>query len=117
MGINWLMMAGLGRKVTGLSWTLFTMAQTPGMVVAVLMGAAVALTAHGTRSVHHGGFVVLVVAARTVALIAQAIRRLRPARARGPHGAWAIATIDGLVRRRPRRGGGPRRPATDGVAG
>jgi O-antigen/teichoic acid export membrane protein len=116
MGINWLMMAGLGRSVTGLSWTRFVAAQAPGMVVAVLVGGAVALAVHGSRRAHLGGFAVLVVAGVTAGLVALGLWRLRPQRALGPHGAWALSTVDELVRRGPRRGPGGGRGTGDVMA-
>ena len=103
MGINWLMMARLGRTVTGLSWTRFARAQVPGAAMAVLVGGAVALSAFGTRSARLGGLAVLVAAGLTTAAIALAVWRLRPDQVLGPHGAWAFDTFDGLVRQGGRR--------------
>ena len=103
MGINWLMMAGLGRKVTGLSWTRFASAQAPGLALAVLVGGAVALTVQGTRSAHLGGLAVLVVAGLTTAVIAVGVWRLQPERLLGPHGMWASTMAEDLVRQAPQR--------------
>ena len=111
MGINWLMMAGLGRSVTGLSWARFAGAQAPGLLLAMLVGGAVALTVQGTRSVHLGGLAVLVVAGLTALVIAFGVWRLRPERLLGPHGAWASNMVDDLIRQGPRRFGRGRPPA------
>jgi O-antigen/teichoic acid export membrane protein len=103
MAINWLMMAGLGRSVTGLSWTRFTAAQAPGLMLAVLAGGLVALTVQLTRSLHVGRFAVLGVAALSGLGIAVVVWRLRPERLLGVHGTWATAMVDDLVRNGPRR--------------
>ena len=115
MGVNWLMMAGLGRKVTGLSWTRFAGAQAPGLALAAVIGGTVALAVQGTRSVHLGGLAVLVVAGLTTAAIAAAVWRLRPAPLLGPHGAWASTMAEDLVRQAPERFRRRPRPGESGV--
>jgi PST family polysaccharide transporter len=118
MGINWLMMAGLGRSVTGLTWTRFSAAQAPGLLLAVLVGGLVALTVQLTRSLHVGGFAVLAVAGLTGLAIAAGIWRLRPERLLGVHGTWATGMVDDLVRNGPRRfvGGRPNAAEADALA-
>jgi hypothetical protein len=105
MGINWLMMAELGRSVTGLPWTRFAAAQAPGLLLAVLAGGAVAATVQATRSLHLGGFVVLVVAALTGLGIMAGVWRLRPEPLLGAHGTWATSMMDDFFRKGPRRFG------------
>ena len=111
MGINWLMMAGLGRSVTGLSWIRFAHAQVPGLILAVLVGGAVALAAQAARSAHLGGLAVLIAAALAAAVIAVGVWRLRPERVLGPHGAWASSLVDDLIRKGPSSFGRGRAPA------
>ena len=75
MGINWLMMATLGRSVTGLSWRRFVSAQVPSVLLAALTAASVLYAAYRAGS----------------------------AQLLGPHGAWAFGRAAEMAHRR--RGG------------
>jgi O-antigen/teichoic acid export membrane protein len=89
MGINWLMMAALGRSVTGLSWPRFIRAQSPSALFAALMGLAVTITVEAARSAHLGKVPVLIVAGLTSAAVTYAASRVRSELLLGPHGTWA----------------------------
>lgn len=114
MAINWLMMAALGRSVTGLSWPRFARAQVPGAVFAVLIGGAVAVTVQASRSAHVSGALVLIVAGLTAVAVVGAALWLGTERFLGPHGTWAFERARDLIRRRSQRS----RPAvaSDGLA-
>jgi hypothetical protein len=103
MGINWLMMAALGRTVTGLSWPRFLQAHSPSLLFAALMGIAVAITVQAARASHLGNLGVLVVAGSTCAAVTFMAVRFRPELFLGSHGAWAsrqaLATVQGIVSR------------------
>jgi PST family polysaccharide transporter len=99
MGINWLMMAALGRSVTGLSWTRFLRAQTPGAVLAVLIGAVTAAAAEAARGARVGGLVVVVAGGLAAAAMVLATWWLASDRVLGPHGAWASRQVTELLRR------------------
>jgi O-antigen/teichoic acid export membrane protein len=89
MGINWLMMAALGRSVTGLSWPRFVRAQAPGALLAAVTGATVAILVEAARAALLGKVAVLVVAGLAAAAVVYAASRLRSELLLGPHGAWA----------------------------
>jgi O-antigen/teichoic acid export membrane protein len=89
MGINWLMMAALGRSVTGLSWPRFVRAQVPGVLFAAVTGATVAILVEAARAAHLGKVAVLVVAGLTAAAVVYVASRLRSELLLGPHGTWA----------------------------
>jgi len=115
MGINWLMMAALGRSVTGLSWSRFARAQLPGASLAVLIGGAVAGAAEATRAAHLGGLAVLIAGALMAAAVAFAVWRLRSELFLGPHGTWASRHIEELIRQGPSHLGRGRPPSPDAL--
>ena len=114
MCINWISMAQLGRRVTGLGWSRFLQAHVPASVLAVVVGVATELGAEAGRTVHLSKVPVLVLAALAAAAATLAAIRVRPAAVLGPHGIWTLDQTQGMLRRRGRR----RRPAaeTDGLA-
>jgi len=107
MGINWLMMAALGRSVTGLPWRRFARAQAPGAVCAVLVGVAVALAVQAMRAAHLSSSLILIVAALTAAAVIFAAWRLGGGLFLGPHGTWAFQQATELIRGRAHRLGRP----------
>jgi PST family polysaccharide transporter len=111
MGINWLTMAALSRKVTGLPWSTFVRAQVPGAVLAVLLGGSVLLVAKAARAADLGNILVLLVTALTAMLVTFAVSRLRPEIFLGSHGAWASRQAEKFLRQG-LRGIGLRRSAT-----
>src|SRR5919112_1837890 len=54
MGINWMMMAALGQRVTGLSWSRFLRAHSPSVLFAALLAVGVGLTVQAARARHLG---------------------------------------------------------------
>jgi O-antigen/teichoic acid export membrane protein len=100
MGINWLMMATLGRSVTGLSWRRFVSAQVPSVLLAALVGVTVALTVHAARAAQLGKLLVLLVAGLTAASVLYAAYRAGSAQLLGPHGAWAFSRAAEMAHRR-----------------
>lgn len=90
MGINFVNMAALSRRETGLSWSRFARAHVPGALLAVLIGGAVAVTATLARAAHLGKIQVLIVAGLTAAVVTLAALRLQSRLFLGPHGAWAF---------------------------
>ena len=100
MAFNWLSMAWLGRTITGLTWDRFVRSQIPAALLSVLVGGAAALAAHGARAAHLGSLPVLAIAGLAAAAVALGAARLQPRVWLGPHGAWAFARAEELVRRR-----------------
>ncbi len=115
MGINWLMMAELGRVVTGLSWPRFLRAQSPGLGFALLIGGVVALAVQAARAAHLTGIPILIVGTLTALAVLLATSRLGPERFLGPHGAWVFQRANDLIRRRSHGFGRPA-VASDGLA-
>jgi O-antigen/teichoic acid export membrane protein len=89
MGVNWLTMAELSRRVTGLSWPRFVRAQVPGAVFATLIGVTVAVAVGAVRAVHLGKLPVLIVAGLTAVAVTLGASKVRPEFFFGPHGVWA----------------------------
>jgi O-antigen/teichoic acid export membrane protein len=115
MGINWLMMAALGRSVTGLSWSRFLRAQAPGVGFAVLIGGAVAVTVQATRAAHLSGIPILIVGGLTAAALLVGVWRFGGGPLLGPHGTWAFQHANELIRRRS-HSLAPSAVASDGLA-
>jgi O-antigen/teichoic acid export membrane protein len=103
MGINWIMMAALGQKVTGLSWPRFLRAHSPSVLFAALLTVGVGITVQAARASHLGKLAVLAVAGLTCAAELYAASRLWPELLLGPHGTWAtrqaLATARGALGR------------------
>jgi PST family polysaccharide transporter len=115
MGINWLMMAALGRAVTGLSWPRFVRVQLPGLSLAILIGGVVAAAVEATRAAHLGALAVLIAGGLVAATLAFAVGRLRSERFLGPHGIWASGHIKELIRQGPSRLGRGRSPSPEAL--
>lgn len=115
MGANWLSMAELSRRVTGLSWSRFARAQAPGALSAFLLGGTVALVVQATRAFHLGGLAVLVVGGLTAAAVCFAVWRLQSELLLGPHGAWASQRTGEFLRRGSQLLGRLRAADADGV--
>jgi PST family polysaccharide transporter len=116
MGINWLTMAALSRKVTGLPWSTFIRAQVPGAVLALLLGGSVLLVAKAARAADLGNLLVLLVTALTAMLVTFAVSRLRPEIFLGSHGAWASRQAEKFLRQGLRRLGLHRSATAEGLA-
>jgi hypothetical protein len=103
MGINWIMMAALGQKVTGLSWPRFLRAHSPSVLFAALLTVGVGITVQAARASHLGKLAVVAVAGLTCAAELYAASRLWPELLLGPHGTWAtrqaLATARGALGR------------------
>jgi O-antigen/teichoic acid export membrane protein len=115
MGINWLMMAGLGRSVTGLPWHRFVRAQFPGALFALLVGSAVAVAVQTMRAAHVGPILVLIAAVLTAAVVAFGVWRLGSGPFLGPHGTWASKRAEEFLRSGSRRLGRLRAADADGL--
>jgi O-antigen/teichoic acid export membrane protein len=98
MCVNWLTMAELGRRVTGLSWARFVHAHAPGVRFAAVIGLTVALSVEAALTIHLGKVPVLIVAGFTGAVVTYAAARLRPQVWFGPHGVWALHRAMEFVR-------------------
>jgi PST family polysaccharide transporter len=107
MGVNWQNMAWLGRRVTGLSWWRFTVAQLPAAMLTVVMAGAAAVAAYPLRGGHLPGVSILAGAALAALASAVAASKLRPEIFLGSHGSWMVGQAANLLPRR----GGFRRPA------
>jgi len=115
MGINWLMMAALGRSVTGLSWPRFARAQAPGALLAILIGSATAVAVQATRTAHLSDILILIAGGVTAVAVVVAGWWLGIERFLGPHGAWAFQRANDLFRRRSDRKAG-KAVASDSLA-
>jgi PST family polysaccharide transporter len=98
MGINFVNMAALSRRETGLSWSRFARAHVPGALLAVLIGSTVAVTASLARAAHLGKIPVLVIAVLTGGLVTLGALRLHSELFLGPHGAWAFKHTSEFLR-------------------
>jgi hypothetical protein len=90
MGFDWLTMAYLGRKVTGLSWSRFAAAHTPAVLLCLLVGGAALVGAEAARAAHFGKVAVLLSAGVAVAGVGGPMAWLLPGVFLGPHGMWAF---------------------------
>jgi O-antigen/teichoic acid export membrane protein len=117
MGINWINMAQLGRRVTGLDWGRFARAHLPAGLLAVLIGAAAQGAAEAARTARLGA-IPLVAVSGMVALGAGAVAAwMSPSLFLGSHGSWAWREGTALLRRRSRPGVRPAAPeAADHLA-
>lgn len=115
MGINFLSMAKLSRKVTGLPWSRFARAHLPGILLAVSIGSAASLVAMAGRAAHWGKIPILIAAGLAAAAVTYAASRLRPELFLGPHGIWALRHANELLGRRSHSAAGPG-VASDGLA-
>jgi PST family polysaccharide transporter len=111
MGVNWLNMAQLGHRVTGLEWGRFTRAHLPAALLALVIAAAAMLAAETGRSARLGSIPVLAMAALAALAAAAGAARMSPTLFLGAHGTWALREGGALVRRRTRRS--PPAAATD----
>ncbi len=116
MGINWLTMAELGRRVTGLSWPRFMRVQAPGALSAALIGVTVALAVEAARAVQVADVAALGVAGLTAVAVTFTASRVSPRLFFGPHGVWASARAMEFVRRGSRRAARVRSTDPEAVA-
>ena len=100
MGLDWLNMAYLSRKVTGLTWGRLVTAHLPAICLAIVLGGGAELGALAGRMARLGPLAVLLVAGAVSLLAAGAAARLWPTLFLGPHGQWAVSQGQVLVRRR-----------------
>ncbi len=103
MAFNWLSMAWLGRKVTGLSWARFAWAHVPAALLAAVIGLGSMVVAGWARSAQLGIIVVLAVTGLAAAAVALAAAKLSPALFLGAHGTWAVDQGQSLRGRMSRR--------------
>jgi O-antigen/teichoic acid export membrane protein len=116
MGLDWLNMAHLSRKVTGLSLARFAAAHTPAILLACLIAGAAEVGAEAARSAHRGNVLVLLTAGVAAALAAAGAARLRPGVFLGNHGAWALKQGEIFLRHRPARVARAESSEVDGLA-
>jgi O-antigen/teichoic acid export membrane protein len=116
MGINWLNMAQLAQKVTGLAWGRFTRAHVPAVLLAIVIGAAALLAAQVSRSAHLAAIPLVAVAGLVSVAAAAALAWMSPAVFLGPHGTWAWREIEALRRRRRRAGSRQAAPEAETLA-
>jgi O-antigen/teichoic acid export membrane protein len=100
MAINWLNMAQLSRKVTGLPWSRLARAHGPPVVLGLLVGIAAVPPAQLARAAHLGSLPTLMLAAVVVGIIAVMASMLRPELFLGQHGAWAKQRGEEILLRR-----------------
>jgi PST family polysaccharide transporter len=89
MAVNWLSMAALSRRVTGLSWPRFLQVHVPGALLASVIGVTVGLSTYAARLAHLGNIPVLIVGALTAAAVTLIAGRLWAPFFFGSHGTWA----------------------------
>ena len=116
MGINWLNMAQLAKKVTGLDWGRFTRAHVPAALLAIVIGAAALLAAQLSRSAHLPAVPLVAVAGLASAVGGAAVAWMSPVVFLGPHGTWAWREIEALVRRRRLAGARKTAPEAESLA-
>jgi hypothetical protein len=116
MGINWLNMAQLAKKVTGLDWGRFTRAHVPAALLAIVIGAAALFAAQVSRSAHLAAIPLLAAVGIVSVAAAAAVAWMSPAVFLGPHGTWAWREIEALMRRRRRAGSRKAAPEADSLA-
>src|SRR5215213_5083301 len=100
MGLDWLNMAYLSRKVTGLTWGRFLAAHLPAICLAIVLGGGAELGALAGRMARLGPLAVLLIAGAASLVTAVAAGRLWPTLFLGPHGQWAVSHGQALLRRR-----------------
>jgi hypothetical protein len=105
MGLDWLNMAHLSRKVTGLPWRRFAAAHAPAVCLSVVIAAAAALAASAGRSAHLANIPILIAAGTAAVLAGVGASYFLPGIFLGEHGRWAIKQGEGLLRRGVRRPG------------
>jgi PST family polysaccharide transporter len=103
MGINWLNMAQLSKKVTGLSWLRFTEAHVPAALLAVAIGLATEIAIEGARGAHLGNIPAVILGSIAAAATTFAAYRLLPRLFFGSHGTWALARGEEFYRRATQR--------------
>jgi O-antigen/teichoic acid export membrane protein len=116
MGLDWLNMAHLSRKVTGLPWRRFAAAHVPAICLSVLIALAAVLAASASRSAHLGNIPVLIAAGTAAALAGAGASYLLPGIFLGEHGRWALKQGERLLRRRPAPNGRAGPPDPDRLA-
>jgi hypothetical protein len=89
MAANWLTMAELGRRVTGLTWTRFIRAQVPGALLAVLIGALTLGVAKAARASNLGTMETLIASAVVAVAVTGIVLKLEAELFLGQHGTWA----------------------------
>jgi PST family polysaccharide transporter len=103
MAFNWLSMAWLTRRMTGVTWSRFIQAHVPAAWLAMLVALTAAATAQVARSAHLKSPFVLVLCGIAALGVTYAAARTRPDIWLGPHGTWAFRRIEDLRRRRSAR--------------
>lgn len=116
MGLDWLNMAHLSRKVTGLPWRRFAAAHVPAICLSVVIAAAAVLAASAGRSAHLGNIPVLIAAGTAAVLAGAGASYLLPGIFLGEHGRWALKQGEGLLRRLAAPNGGAEPPDADRLA-
>jgi O-antigen/teichoic acid export membrane protein len=103
MAIDFLSMAQLSWYVSGLSWSRFFRAHTPGLLLAALVGGPVLIVVEAARAAHLGKIPVLAVATLIAAAVIGVTLRTRWHAFLGPHGLWAFDQAGELLRQGPGR--------------
>ena len=101
---NFLLMAGLGLRVTGLTWWDLWSAHVPAIRLSVLVAPLVWAAATGLRLLDLPAIVTAAAAALPALALAALAVRLLPDVFLGPDGVWMITTLrDRLTSKSPRR--------------
>ncbi len=116
MGLDWLNMTHLSRKVTGIPWRRVVAAYVPAICLALVIACAAALAASAGRSSHLGNVPILLAAGAAAALAGGAAAYLRPGMFLGEHGRWALRQGEALLRRQPAPTGRAEPPDPDRLA-
>lgn len=98
LGLNFLMMASLSLRLTGMSWTDFAWTHVPGIVLAILVGAASALVASGLRAEGAGPFVTVALTSGIAAVSGALPLWLRPAFFLGPDTERLLRAVSNVLR-------------------
>jgi O-antigen/teichoic acid export membrane protein len=115
MGFDWLSVAYLSRKVTGLPWTRFVAVHAPAALMAIVTAGAALAGAHIGRSAHLGNLATLLLAGLAAAATVGTASWLRPEVFLGPHGMWVLRQGEGQLRRSS-RGSAQARPEPEALA-
>jgi O-antigen/teichoic acid export membrane protein len=89
MAANWLTMAELGRRVTGLSWARFTRAQMPGVLLALLIGVVSLVVAEAGRASSIGKLQTLIATGLAAGAVTFIVLKVEAELFLGSHGTWA----------------------------
>ena len=99
LGLNFLMMASLSLRLTGMRWSDFAWTHVPGIVLAILVGAASALAAAGLRADGAGPFLTVALTTGLAAVSGALAVWSRPAFFLGPDAERLLRAVSNVLGR------------------